>query len=294
VTEPAERDGVPQLLRLAGSIVAPTTLLTALLFYFGRLHAYWYFRHFGLNFTVLDLSTQDYLIRSVDGLFVPMIIVLLVSLVMVTGLWTLHAQLLRRAERRLTLRVVLAVGATGLAALIVSLVALARPTLFPATSGLPGLFLAGGVLLLAYAGGLVRTVVPIARPVWLALAERGGVFLLVSIGLFWSVANYSASVGTGRALQTEALLAYEPGVVVFSERSLSLGGPGVTETVCADPDAAYRFRYDGLKLVLRSGDQYVFLPTGWTPTDGAAMVLPRGQSIRLQFTPYEPGGEPSC
>src|SRR5918911_1335418 len=39
-------------LKIAGSIVAPTTLLTALLFYFGLLHAYWFCQYFGVNYTV--------------------------------------------------------------------------------------------------------------------------------------------------------------------------------------------------------------------------------------------------
>lgn len=34
--------GLPQLTRLLGTIVAPTTLLTSLLFYFGWSHAFWY------------------------------------------------------------------------------------------------------------------------------------------------------------------------------------------------------------------------------------------------------------
>ena len=47
----------------------------------------------------------------------------------------------------------------------------------------------------------------------------------------------------------------------------------------------YRFRYDGLKLILESGDQYVFLPAKWSPTDGVAVLLPRNDSVRLEFFP---------
>jgi Zn-dependent protease with chaperone function len=45
--------------RIVGSIVAPTTLLTALLFYFGWSFAYWFFAYFGVDSTVLGLTTQD-------------------------------------------------------------------------------------------------------------------------------------------------------------------------------------------------------------------------------------------
>ena len=43
-------------------------MLTGLLFYFGRLHITGFFRHLRVNFTVLDLTPNDYLIRSADGL----------------------------------------------------------------------------------------------------------------------------------------------------------------------------------------------------------------------------------
>jgi hypothetical protein len=66
---------------------------------------------------------------------------------------------------------------------------------------------------------------------------------------------------------------------------LSLHAPGVRETRCHDPNAAYRFRYDGLKLVLQSGDQYLFLPEGWSPSNGVAILMPRSPSLRLEFIP---------
>src|SRR3712207_2777614 len=58
---------LPRALRAIGSVVAPASLITALLFYFGVQHAHWYFHYFGINHTVMGLTTQDYLIRSADG-----------------------------------------------------------------------------------------------------------------------------------------------------------------------------------------------------------------------------------
>jgi hypothetical protein len=85
--------------------------------------------------------------------------------------------------------------------------------------------------------------------------------------------------------------------VVYSAKSLSLNAPGVRETRCQDPDAAYRFRYDGLKLVLQSGDQYLFLPAGWSPRDGVAILMPRSDSLRLELVPAAARGtvqRPAC
>ncbi len=78
--------------------------------------------------------------------------------------------------------------------------------------------------------------------------------------------------------------------MLYSERSLSLHAPGVREARFQDPEAAYRFRYDGLKLVLQSGDRYLFLPEAWPPTDGVAILMPRNDSLCLEFVPASARG----
>jgi hypothetical protein len=92
VPRPSGAHGLPQVTKFLGSVVAPTTLLTALLFYFGWLHAYSFFRSLGVHSTVLDLSTRDYVQRSVDALFVPIVVMATLA---VPALWG-HARLYRR------------------------------------------------------------------------------------------------------------------------------------------------------------------------------------------------------
>jgi hypothetical protein len=74
-------------------------------------------------------------------------------------------------------------------------------------------------------------------------------------------------------------------VVVFSDKRLSLQAPGIREVTCQYPDGAYRFRYEGLKLVQRSGNYYLLLPRGWKHTNGTAILLPRSEALRLEFSP---------
>jgi hypothetical protein len=112
--------------------------------------------------------------------------------------------------------------------------------------------LALGVLLLMYAVSLWRLVNAeevagrAARPAWVAVGEWAAVFVLVGRSLFWAASNYSVAVGNGRAHEQVATLARQPAVAVYSRQSLSLSAPGVRETRCRDPEASYRFRYDGL------------------------------------------------
>lgn len=288
-----EAAALSQVLKIVGSVVAPTTLLTALLFYFGRLHVTGFFRYFGVNFTVLDLTVQDYLVRSADGLFVPLTIAAAAALL---ALWAhrLLLRSLRGRNRRIALRALAPLAAiAGLVLVSVAIVTIFSDTaVLAAYPEVHGLSLAIGVLLLAYGVRLVRLLsakpdsqrggsgVPGAD----AIVEWGAIFVLVSVGLFWAVGSYAIGVGTGRGQEMEAALPSWPDAVLYSDESLNLQAPGVRETPCQNPTGAYRFRYDGLKLVLQSGNQYLFLPEGWTPAAGAAVLIPRTEALRLEFS----------
>jgi hypothetical protein len=289
-------EGLPQLTRLLGTIVAPTTLLTALLFYFGWSHAYWYYDYFGVNATLLGLTTRDYVQKSLDGLFVPMLVVACVGLLLLWGHALVRARLGAGARPGVLRVLVPAVAATGLVLVAAALVSVFVAT--PLSRRLVGtpLTLAAGVLLLVYAVHLWRLTGGGSAPraSWVAVAEWAAVFVLVGLSLFWAASDYSASVGISRARRTVARLPTYPSVVLYSERSLSLRAPGVRETRCRDPEAAYRYRYEGLTLALQSGDQYLFLPRRWTAADGVALLIPRSDALRLEFLRPGARASPIC
>src|SRR5918998_5313163 len=64
--------GLPQAMQMAGQFIAPASLLAGLLFYWGFFHARGFCQYFGIDSSVLGLSTTDYVMRSADGLFVPL------------------------------------------------------------------------------------------------------------------------------------------------------------------------------------------------------------------------------
>jgi hypothetical protein len=294
--EPTAFEGatLPQVLKIVGSVVAPTSLLTALMYYFGRLEFAGFFWYLGADVTVLDLTLYDYLDNSADGLTVPLLFVAGTGLL---GLW-IHQLLLRalpdRTRGKLWRVLMPAAAIVGSILMTLAVVDLVVGGVFPLSfeEG-RGLSLVIGVLLLAYALRLLRLLiserrpdqVPRRPPAVVAVAECGAVFLVVSVGLFWAVGSYAIAVGEGHARRLEATLSAKSDVVAYSEKRLILQAPGVQEVVCQDPDAAYRFRYDGLKLVKQSGNQYLFLPAGWTRANGAAILIPRSDKVRLEFSP---------
>ncbi|MET9213052.1 MULTISPECIES: hypothetical protein [unclassified Nocardia] len=294
-TPPAAPPGETGLSRLGPMIrnfAAPTTLVTALLFFFGWSHAYWFFDYFGVNSTTIGLTTQDYLMRSQDSLFIPLAAGACLFLVYLLGRRVFQEFVVPRmsaAQRRLLVLATLVVGSVLVVAGLVSIV-VSSP--LRSIVGAPGLCLVGGVVLVVAAVRVRRNDQGGGEPAAdvLTAGEWGAVFVLVGVGLFWAVADYSAAVGTGRAIEQVEQFAHQPSVSVYADKRLGLAAPGVTELTCPASDAAYPFRYDGLKLVLQSGNQYLLLPESWNRDGGVAFLLPRSDANRIDFFP--PGAVP--
>jgi hypothetical protein len=281
------------VMKIFGSVVAPTTLLTALMYYFGRTEYAGFLHYLGADVTVLDFTVEDYLNNSVDSLIMPLSAFAGIALL---ALWC-H-QLVRALParlRRIVLRLLIPVTAIA-GIVLVSLAAadVVTGAVFTTATERRGLSLSIGVLLLAYAAHLIRQLLtepgaqqPPQHPAAaLAVAEWAMVFVLVSVGLFWAVGSYAANLGQNRAYELlERPSSSRPDVVAYSEKRLNLQAPGVREITCQDPNAAYRFRYDGLKLIWRIKDQYLLLPAGWTHTNGTTLLIPHSDKIRLEFSP---------
>ncbi|WP_280266049.1 hypothetical protein [Nocardia wallacei] len=289
--------GLAVVAPIIGQFVAPATLLAGLLFYWGFFHARGFCKYFGVESSVLGLSTTDYVMRSADGLFVPLAICGAATL----GLLWLWAVLPGRVREATWPRWVLAV-LTGIGFLSM-LNGLSRPqfeTPLNRSLGVAPISLIVGVLLL-WAVVLTRRKqrddtadVPAARHS--TPLEWGLILLLVGGAFFWGATDYSMAVGRGRADDIARLtLRTDPGITIYSEKNLALGVRGVTTARCTEPDAAYRFRYDGLVLIMTTPENLVLLPRTWTPRDGAAIVLPRNGpgATRFEYA-WQRGTSPTC
>ena len=195
------------------------------------------------------------------------------------------------ARRRAVRVLVPAAGLIGVVLVVLAFAdLLTEGRVFGVNSATGGLCLAIGVILLVYAVRLLRLFVPApaaGRRAATGMAEWGAAFLLVSIGLFWAADAYAFGVGTGGAITLHRALPTVPEAVLYSQQSLSLDVPGVTEVRCSEPDAAYAFRYDGLRLVRQAGNQYLLLPATWDRATGSAVLIPR--SARSAWSSGPPG-----
>lgn len=297
-------DAVPQALKVVGSIVAPTTLLTALFIYFGLLYAVAYYRYFGVNYTVLDLPNQGYLIMSANAATLPLALLAATSL-LVLWIYQLPLDDLSARRRRLLRRWWLpAVAVLGVVLLgLVAADALFAVRLFP--DGFweaRGLGLSIGIVLLAYAAHLRSALAPRepAGPargrshVSLTVAKWICLSLLFGVGLFWAVGSYALRMGTDGAEGHAAGLGCAPDVVLYSEEPLNLQFAGVPEEAVLGVDGVNRFRYSNLKLVPQAGKQYLLLPADWVPSGRPAILLERSDSLRLEFLTVAPTSAGPC
>jgi hypothetical protein len=272
---------------LVANVAGSATLIGALLYYFGWARAAATFRYFGIEIGLLDLSFQDYLLRSVRSTYFP-----LLTLVVI---W-LAALLLHRliAGSRLVSPTGITLVAVGIAALVVGGLAnfgyIRFSTAWPV---IPALLLAGalacsyGADLLMTAGGTgpdVRRSVP--------ASERALVGVVLVLLLFWLVSSYANFRGTRNAIAIDRDLELRPGVVVLSAGDLHLRGAGVTAEPLEGEDSAYRFCYRGLRYLVRSGGRQFLLPEHWQRGRDPVAVIRESDAVLFEF--YSSVRPPSC
>lgn len=277
---------VRQILTLLGNI----TVITALLIYFGWRRSETQAERLGIEESLLGMSTQDYILRSVGPVLALLLTVAVAGLI---WLWADRqvfrrpdARWLRRAVRVLMFAWIILPGLVRLAGLVDPWKATAA-VVFP-------LAIAGGVLLTLYGAYLQRTMLdPLDEipdtPPHESLA-RGFAAVLIVVCLFWSASNYAEVLGSSlaRGFADEVESGEGVRVVVYSPHRLHLTAPGVSEEKLPAEDSAYKYRYRGLLLLEHTGGKYFLLSDGWTRQDGVVVVLRDDEKIRLEFVRGNP------
>jgi hypothetical protein len=270
---------------VVGAVLGPAALITALAFYFGWRRERAFAEYFGIDPTVLGFSRNDYVLRSVDALFVPAAVVLLVVFAVVC-LFTLVGDRIGRLNTAPFLAV------AGLAAIAVGVAFGAGHPVASSRGYLQALAPAVGVFLVAYA--LVR---------WRGRSDgvaAGVVYVATGVALvslFWATAEYADSRGRSEAARLARNLDVNPTAVVFSKEGLNIDpqaeGSGVFEgcsvlSVSRAKGSGYPYSYAGFTLLIRSGDKYFLTPTPpngkWDATNDSVFILPDDPNIRVQLT----------
>lgn len=283
--EPAPASTSRVVIEWLGVLVPFTTVLTALAFWFGWTLTNARSRYLGVDASVFGFTPTDYILRSADAVIVPVIMVCLGGLVWVSLLAGINVLLDRPAMRhpvRIGATIALAVSLLGVVVAVNAMfIGFAPGTHYLAAP----LTLGVSALVAGTAASVLRRTAADARLRLARLWGRGGVVLTATIvvaALFWASTLYADALGRGRGMDVEQQLGRLPSVTVFSAAPLALETP--TEPQPVDDGGPYVIRYDGLRLLLKSGGSYFLLPDGWRSGEGPVIVLRDDGDIRLEFT----------
>lgn len=285
--------GFDRWLGFLTSFVAPLTFFTGLLFYFGYVSSRSYFSYFGVDVDLLGLSTQEFVMRSPAALFIPVTILLLIAAVLIL----LH-RLVRRWLTRGTVRrrraVVRTFAVAGAALIVAGIVAaFLLPVLgdWPYYPFLTPFLLAAGSGLAAYAASTARVYAKAAQ-------GRSVVVLLVVImvaSTFWTTATVAEWWGRGEARTTASDLTELPAVVLDTSERLFPGDDAIRFSqldTAGDDQALFKYRYFGLRLLVRGGERLFLVPDRWSP-DASTIVIPYDDSVRLRFRFFPDANAPT-
>ena len=271
-----------QRVEVLASIGGLAGLIGGLLYYFGWARTSATFEHFGIPIELLDLSFQDYLLRSVQAAYRPLFLIGVLGLLVLP----LHRVIVRSEAAGVVGMALQGLGAVGVLRGCAAVLGwLPIRVSWPAV---PALLLVSMILVLYGARlrlgprvGRRRDTVWGARP-----AVTVGMLLLLT---FWTVSNYASYHGRNVATAVANDLPSRPGVVVYSTTDLRLRGEGVVVRRITGADSAYRFCVSGLRLLTRSGDRQVLVPEEWQSGRDPVAILDEADDLRIEyFTSREP------
>ena len=266
--------GIDRWVSLATSFVAPVTVISGVLFYFGYVAARAQYDYFGLDVDVIGLSTRAYVMRSPQPLLTPMLVLVLGGVAVVA----LHHWVRRQSAEPWFGRLVTIVLGFGLVLLAAGTVLLAG---FSFVGGwayyalVTPVLLGGGAALVAY-----------------ALRLRGGrlepriVLLWVGVAacVIWATATTAQWTGRGLAMEQARNLRSLPSVVLDTRERLHVPATAGVEEVVR-PDAGeddYRFRYWKLRLLIQGDDRMFLVPDTWS-AGGTTILVRLDDDVRVQF-----------
>lgn len=273
---------------MAVTLLPPLSLITALLVYFAWVQRLAFAAALGFDAGLLEeRSIPGYLLRSVGPVFLPLVVATIGVL-----LWLWIDPRLRRwvpsGRRTVVSRATWALSVSGLVLVLSAwLVARLSPIAEPYVSVYMPFLLALAVLAGAY-GASLRRVAGLGAGGRDDSGRRWAInaliALLVSLLLFAGVEGFAQVVGRGLAERvTDQPLRNTRPVLLYSAQDLHLDPAAATmQKLPGEEHSAYRYRYEGLRLIFVDGGRYFLIGRTWRPHTGTLIVLPPDE-VRLEF-----------
>ena len=297
----ATSGAAPRLTKLLVGLSSQMAVFAAALYYFGWARAQATFQYFGLDTSLGDFSTTDYILRSVSLIFTPLVPVLLLTL----GATFVHTLLItpllasRPNARAIAGWLVRALRPACLVVLVAVVVSLALQWSGAADLGvvLP-LTMAGAAAGYAYCEHLDKAHQLSERTAHgqdnqrSAVVRCGALLGLFTAGMFWAVGLYAAHVGWTVAAGFERGQRGGSEVVLYSTEGIGITGRGVVATAQNPAVSKFHMRYSGLRLLFKTPERYLLLPENWRRGQDPVIVVADSDDVRVDLTPIGAASAP--
>ncbi|MEV6306878.1 hypothetical protein AB0M02_46300 [Actinoplanes sp. NPDC051861] len=273
---PSHTAATHSVLENLGLLVTPIAVFSALLYFFAWIRADAFFGYFGVDTHLIGYSSNDYLLRSGGLAFQQMSWLMFTVVLLYLALWA--GQLVIRRHPRLRWPLAVSCGCWGaLLSALGFLVALGVDLVTPLRAALA--LMCGAMLVeLGVSWGAAPAGQP--APVLLRRVIVAGVVLT---GAFWASSLHARHDGHRDARRLAENLRERPAVVLYSTTDQRLLAPGVKRALLPKP-AEFRYRYEGLRLLVFSPKRWILLPESWRPGQSPAMIVPRSDAVRVDLT----------
>jgi hypothetical protein len=300
---------LPQWISSSATILAPASVLSGLLFYFGYVSSRSQYEYFGVDVDTIGLSTRDYVMRSPQPLLVPLLLLTLLG----AGLVVMHTAVRRRIAAavparagglRHTARAVTIVGLVALAAGVILLFIHAATRALVVYNLVTPLLFTLGAGLVAYASRIRSLLGDKRGAAPDATAGSGGhpipgppdhavnlqrraatilIYVVIAASVFWATATVAQWSGRGQAQSAARHLDQLPRTILDTKERLYLRDPGVEETMLPPSQGqTFHYRYRRLRLLIVGHDRMFLVPEAWSASN-STLVVPLDGSVRVRF-----------
>ncbi|MCK0113547.1 hypothetical protein MWU75_15475 [Ornithinimicrobium sp. F0845] len=283
-TDPSVLDHLTRWLGVGTSIIAPVTLLTALLFYFGYVSSRAQFRYFGLDVDTVGLSTNDFVMRSPQVLLVPLLVVALTAI----ALLLVHLRLRRHPPSASWVGRAMVLALVCLGAGLVLMLGFTWFGRWAVYALVTPLLIGVGTAALAYLFWMPGAPAWLRRPAddragWVRPGVTALALVVVATTMFWATATLAEWTGRGNAMETARHLDELPAVILDTPSRLYLTDGIVQETALpVEGTEGFRYRYRGFRLLIQGEDQMFLVPEQWSASN-STLVVPADGTVRVQF-----------
>jgi len=248
-----------------GAIAGASALLSALMLYFGWVRTRVLYDYFGVPVDALKFGTTDYVLRSADVFFRPVIwstLTLAGFVGVLIGACVLERRITRRWPRLLLHGTVAAATVISVAIGAGGLIEAVDPRVAAISMCVSGVLIVGQYV-------FYRRATAFRLPGSVCVI---GLVLTVA-AMFWAVSIYASDIGKSIAQQIAVGWLPRPAATVYSKSDLGMAGYHKPNSQGAELKPSFPFVYTGYKVLAYANNRWFLIQQQWQPGSPTVILL---------------------